>query len=150
MAEPTTDQKKWWSALLGGDSKDNSFSWGNIAAAAVKPTLEGIGSFIINREAQKDKERERTQISPLEQAKLDLSREELELRRQQLAQQGGSSGADAALGRARLALEAEVAKAKLMQEAMQMQADAIKTGRMAQAGALQNVIENLRTPLLRR
>jgi len=149
MADPTTE-KSWWSSLLGSDSKDGGFNWGTVAAAAVKPTLEGISGWLLNREAQKEKERERGQISPLEQAKLDLSKEELELRRQQLAQQGGSSGSEAALGRARLALEAEVAKAKFMQEAMQMQADAIKTGRMAQAAALQSVIENLRTPLLRR
>lgn len=149
MAEPTTE-KSWWSSLLGSDSTNSGFNWGNIAAAAVKPTLEGIGSFIINREAQKEKERERGQISPLEQAKLDLSREQLELTRQQLAQEGSSSGANAAIARARLALEAEVAKAKLLQDAMAMQAEAINSGRTAQASALQRVIENLRTPLLRR
>lgn len=134
MAE---EGKSWWEGWFGGDSKDGDFDFKNILGSAIGPGLKGLSDYLVAKETAAEKQK----ISPLEQMKFDLDKQKFEFAKEQARQESGLAGA-------RLEFEAAKTKELLLQRAMEMQAAAIRAGSMNQAATLQNVIENIRGPLM--
>lgn len=136
MAEESKS-KSWWENWFGGDSKDGDFDFKNILSSAIGPGLKGLSDYLIAKESTEQAKR----ISPLEQMKFDLEKQKFDFAKEQ-AKEG------TALERAKLEFESARTKEILLQRAMEMQAAAIRAGSMNQAATLQNVIENIRGPLM--
>jgi len=134
MAE---ESKSWWENWFGGDSKDGDFDFKNVLSSAIGPGLKGLSDYLVAKESTEQAKR----VSPLEQMKFDLEKQKFDFAKEQ-AKEG------TALDRAKLEFESAQAKALLLQRAMEMQAAAIRAGSMNQAATLQNVIENIRGPLM--
>jgi hypothetical protein len=134
MAE---ESKSWWENWFGGDSKDGDFDFKNILSSAIGPGLKGLSDYLVAKESTEQAKR----ISPLEQMKFDLEKQKFDFAKEQ-AKEG------TALDRAKLEFESARTKELLLQRAMEMQAAAIRAGSMNQAATLQNVIENIRGPLM--
>lgn len=134
MAE---EGKSWWEGWFGGDSKDGKLNYTNILGSALGSGLQGLASYLTTKESIAQKQK----ISPLEQMQFDLEKQKFEFAKEQ-AKEG------TALDRAKLEFESARTKEILLQRAMEMQAAAIRAGSMNQAATLQNVIENIRGPLM--
>lgn len=134
MAE---EGKSWWEGWFGGDSKDKGLDYTKIIGSALGPGLQGLASYLTTKESVAQKQK----VSPLEQMQFDLEKQKFEFAKEQ-AKEG------TALDRAKLEFEAARTKEILLQRAMEMQAAAIRAGSMNQAATLQNVIENIRGPLM--
>ena len=134
MAE---ESKSWWENWFGGDSKDGGLNYTNILGSALGSGLQGLASYLTTKESVAQKQK----ISPLEQMQFDLEKQKFDFAKEQAKE-------STAINRAKLEFESAQAKALLLQRAMEMQAAAIRAGSMNQAATLQNVIENIRGPLM--